>query len=289
MRLWPVVIVLMSGCGRIGFDAITATTDDDGGNPVIDGGASEDALGEFPAPALVAELADGSQYEDPSVTLDGLLLVFMRDRGGNNFDLCQSTRSDGNAPWTAPTFITELNTGGQETSPEVSPDGLSLYFTSNRGSGTSRNVWLSTRNSRADTWGTPALIAELSSSRDEANIAVRSDGLLAIIDSARDGERDLYRASNQGGTWSTPEAIPGLAAGNRLEGSPSIANNGTIYFHVTNAASTTFDVWRAVPDENGAYSAMPVPDLAGFSDPFISADGSVLYVMRGGELYVTSR
>jgi WD40-like Beta Propeller Repeat len=249
-----------------------------------DDGASDGALAnEFPTPSIVPELS-GKDYEDPTCTADELYMVLMHDLGGNQFDLFETSRSTKDLPWPTPTPINELNTGSQESSPELSSDGLIMFFTSNRSGGT-RNVWTSTRTSRTDVWGTPIEVMELSSSSDEPNLAISSDGKEAIIDSGRDGERDLYRAIDSNG-WSVPTAIQGLASNSLVEASPTLAADGTIYFHVQ---SNGFDIWRATPNATGGYDVAPVPALAGFGDPFVTPDRRRMFAIRNGDVYTAAR
>src|SRR4029079_1254379 len=53
---------------------------------------------------------------------------------------------------------TTLNSSSNESNPTLSPDGLSLYFTSNRsvpGSQGSSDIWVSHRSTLGSQWGAP--------------------------------------------------------------------------------------------------------------------------------------
>src|SRR5262245_50871362 len=68
------------------------------------------------------------------------------------------TVPDGNfGPWSAPVNLgSVVNTAASDQHPAISPDGLSLYITSNRpGSVGSQDLWVSQRTTRDDPWGAP--------------------------------------------------------------------------------------------------------------------------------------
>src|SRR5262245_53747438 len=60
-------------------------------------------------------------------------------------------------PWSAPVNLgSVVNTGLSDQHPAISPDGLSLYITSNRPGGQgNQDLWVSHRADTNDAWGTP--------------------------------------------------------------------------------------------------------------------------------------
>jgi hypothetical protein len=62
----------------------------------------------------------------------------------------------------------------------ISADGLSLYFASNRagsqGSTNSSDVWVARRQTKADAFGTPTNVAELSSPDEDIPSWLSADG-----------------------------------------------------------------------------------------------------------------
>jgi hypothetical protein len=84
----------------------------------------------------------------PSVRFDGLEMFFYSNRGGN-FDIWVTTRNTVNDKWTQPLKLGEnINTGFNEFTPHISPDGLTLFFASDRPGGCSIgnfDLYMSTR------------------------------------------------------------------------------------------------------------------------------------------------
>jgi Tol biopolymer transport system component len=111
----------------------------------------------FPAATVVPALLSGANDDDPTLTADLLELYFNSDRGGVG-DIWMSSRSSTSADWGAPVVVTELQSDADDSAPEVSPDGLTLWWVSERG-GADRDVWSSTRAARDQPWSTPSLVA----------------------------------------------------------------------------------------------------------------------------------
>ena len=91
--------------------------------------------------------------------------------------------TDGDQPlwsaWSTPENLgSTINTAGIEQHPTISKDGLSLYFASDR-SGTlgGLDIWVSHRESRADSWGVPEhLGAGINSAGNDLAVAISRDG-----------------------------------------------------------------------------------------------------------------
>jgi hypothetical protein len=122
------------------------------------------------------------------------ILIFHRDTG--MLDLYQSTRSSREADWGTPIALDGLNTGDQEADAWLSPNGLTLYFNSNRASGTgSSDIYVTTRLSTGSLFTLPEEVVELNTSLHEANVALSADQRRAFISSARSGDQEIYEAS----------------------------------------------------------------------------------------------
>ena len=106
-----------------------------------------------------------------------------------------------------------LNTASNETNPIISPNGLSLYFTSDRPSGQGGNdIWVSQRTTLNSTWGAPQnLGATVNSSSGDSITGLSRDGRLMLLNSTRPGgfgSNDVHlstrtNANNDFG-WHTP-------------------------------------------------------------------------------------
>src|SRR5262245_796372 len=115
--LWAV----LCGCGRIAFD----------GTP----DASVDAaLGPFETPTPVAGLSSPAEEDDPTLPGDMLEIYFETTRAGG-FKVFVATRPSLDAPWSPPVAVPELASAGNEACPEISEDGLTMMFSSDRAGG----------------------------------------------------------------------------------------------------------------------------------------------------------
>lgn len=88
----------------------------------------------FSAPVLVEELAaSGLIVVDAHLAEDGLLLLFTSVAEGNApGDLYAAQRSDVNSRFGEPILLEGVNTSEDDRDPWLSPDGQTLYFSSNR-------------------------------------------------------------------------------------------------------------------------------------------------------------
>lgn len=106
-----------------------------------------------------------------------------------------------------------LNSAGNETNPIISPNGLSLYFTSDRPGGQGGNdIYVSQRATLNSAWGAPQnLGATVNTSSADNMTGLSRDGRSMLINSNRPGGfgmQDIYlstrtNASNDFG-WHTP-------------------------------------------------------------------------------------
>src|SRR5262245_36463575 len=93
--------------------------------------------------------------------------------------------------------VTELSTTAQEGSLNISSDGLTLYFASNRSPSTTMDVYMTTRPDRASPWKTPELVTSLSGTAQDYDAQPWSDTVL-YLDSSRGpamGGSDVFRAT----------------------------------------------------------------------------------------------
>jgi hypothetical protein len=135
----------------------------------------------------------------PFLTDSGLTLLFASDRFTNSGfnDLMIATRATLSDSFSTPRTIANVNSSGVELAPQLSSDGLRLYFSSDRFNG-NRDIWVATRATRSVDFSTPARVAGLNSSASEFGPSLGSDELEAFIASDRpggEGSMDLWRAT----------------------------------------------------------------------------------------------
>ena len=152
-------------------------------------------LGAFDPPTAVGELNSASAEDDPSLTGDLLEVYFESTRapsaGGG--DIWRATREGVGDPFGTPAIVAELSSASQDGTPEVSPDGLTIFLHSDRAGGLGLDdIWMSTRQARADAWSAPIHLGELSSAQVEGAPGFASDLLLAVLASNRPGGTGDY-------------------------------------------------------------------------------------------------
>jgi Tol biopolymer transport system component len=82
----------------------------------------------FSAPALVPELSSAGNDASPSLSRDGLVVVFASDRDGSR-DVWYATREATEQPFGAPQKVPGLDTDDNEREPFLSADGCELFYT----------------------------------------------------------------------------------------------------------------------------------------------------------------
>ncbi len=214
-----------------------------------------------PPERLSSPLSTVEQDEyEPTLSPDGLTMLFVRGKPGGQADLYQSVRTP--EGWTQPEAVTELNTQSDELGPAFTPDGRGLYFYSDReGSLGGYDIWLTKR--QGDRWGEPEhLGTELNSPYNDYGPAVTPDG-----------ER-LYFASNRPRNG---EAIPE---------NPAASWPATIRESFQNRP---YDIYASPIGERGIGQAQLVEELSSvFSEgaPSVSPAGDFIYFASdrpGGE------
>ncbi len=126
-------------------------------------------------PEILSEVlaTEGDEYE-PALSPDGLTLMFVRGRPGENADLYQSVRTtDG---WSEPEPVAGLNTENDELGPAFTPDGEGLYFYSDRaGTLGGYDIWFVAK--RESGWGEPeALGGAVNSPYNDYGPSMSPDG-----------------------------------------------------------------------------------------------------------------
>ncbi len=146
-------------------------------------------------PAPVEELADESFGAHPTVSKDGLTLIFSSNRegGSGGIDLW-ITRKQNDGKWSQPLNLGEsINSTGNEITPFLIGD--SLYFSSDGWGGKGGyELFLSVKN--AGVWQAPVPLSELNTEADETDFTLL-DSQTALFGSNRTGGLggiDLYES-----------------------------------------------------------------------------------------------
>jgi hypothetical protein len=135
-------------------------------------------------PVQVIELGSTGTDDQPFLAVGNLEVYFASTRAGGagGFDIMRSTRLSTALPWDPPTFVTELNSTGSESSFSMTADGLEAYMlTTGWGAPSPNNaIFRSTRASTGVPWGTPALVTELSNANSHRDCEIAPDGLSIV-------------------------------------------------------------------------------------------------------------
>jgi hypothetical protein len=121
--------------------------------------------------------------------------------------------ADARGAWSAPVPITAVNSTANDQAPAISPNGLVLYFASNRDG--NNEIYVSTRECRVCAWSDPVALGEpINTPAIDGGPFLSADGRLLFFNSNRGGNGDLYvarRLPGPGHQWDTPIRLgPGV-------------------------------------------------------------------------------
>jgi len=166
-------------------------------------------------PTNLGETVNSSAHDSgPCISDDGLELYFSSRRSGGLgiYDLWVATREDKDDDWSRPVNLgSTVNSSAVDVGPNISTDGLSLYFSSTREGGYGgEDIYVSTRTRTEESWGEPVNLGSIvNGPATDAEPSISCDGLSLYFHSMRDdgyGITDIYvttRASKND-EWETP-------------------------------------------------------------------------------------
>ena len=239
------------------------------------------ALGPWGTP-IDLDFTVGSET-DPSMTQDRLTLVFMSEA---DEELYIAKRPTPTGTFTVTKLFT-LNSSAMEKSPEISADGLTIYFVSERIMAGDYDIY---RSAFTTFWSPPIRVPELSGG-DTSDIAISPDGLTAIICDLN--ATDRFRIHTRASTsvpFGAGMVHPELSGPTNIAG-PTITNGGAVvYLH----AGNTRDIYVAYRTMDGTYTTpVEVPELNSSGGrnaaPFVLQDNRHMVFERDGDIYEVSR
>ncbi len=125
-----------------------------------------------------AAINTSSNEVSPSISRDGLTLVFASNRAGGygDYDLWMCTRPTMQDPWGSPVNLgPTINSGSADECGNLSADGLVLFFESNRAGGLGGyDVLMTRRKSLSDPWEPPVNAGPAVNSRGDSTPGVVS-------------------------------------------------------------------------------------------------------------------
>jgi Tol biopolymer transport system component len=255
---------------------------------------TECVFGEFQAPELLTGIDQSlnpnlnQNLWSPSLSTDGRTLFFAVSADGIDEQIAIATRDDRGAAFSPAAAVAGINSAGEDGTPLLSADGLSLYFYSTRPGGLgNRDVWLSTRADARAEFTAPTLLAGVNSADVDHLPWVSPDELTLLwltIRSGGVGQNDIWiaRRNFRSDGFSSVAPLNGVNSTSN-EGRAVLSNDElTIYFASERPGGLgSMDLWVATRnDRAGSFSQ--VSNLAGLNssgldlDPFLSADGREL-------------
>lgn len=168
---------------------------------------------------------------EQSVASDDLSLFFASNRTGN-WDMYVATRASTTDPWANVVNLGSIvNAPALEGSPDISADGLTLFFNSDRPGGQGdRDIWMTSRPSLADSWGPPVNLGPVvNSSSFEGWPSISSDGLSLYYSHGSQSQPNLVvsRRSSSNDPWGNPESLGVIGGG------ADISSDGLALFFAT--------------------------------------------------------
>ena len=200
----------------------------------------------FAAAQPIAELNTGSMDGAATITADGLEIVFMSTRASARFELYRSRRAARGDPFPMPVLALDSTAVIDRDGPEISADGLTLYYTLGNFGANNREIHRATRSDTNAPFVDAGPVTEVNSTADDALPSVSSDELELFLQSTRDGTNRIWVAHRTSRTvpFGAPVRIPEIDALGTSVSDPEIAGNGdTLYF--TRDIGASRDIWLA--------------------------------------------
>lgn len=190
----------------------------------------------------------------PTISADGLELYFCdyqapRPGGSGKSDIWLSRRPSRGGAWGPPVNLGPLvNSAAEEITPEISPDGLELYFESDRPGGVGADdLWVARRSSTSADWASAVWLGPtVNQAGNDHCPNMTSDGLTLFFDATAAGSTvgDLMvvTRTTPRGEWGRPVSL-GHTASDHFASSVS-SDGTTLYFASTRSGGVGGnDIW----------------------------------------------
>lgn len=267
------------------------TTLPDGSVAPLDAGVD----GSVPAPApcvwneperLGSPNTPGNDLWSPSLASDGLSLYFAVLVPGWVEQLGVSTRTDRGAGFGDGQSLPPPVNLDTEGTPNLSANGLSLYFFSERAGGAGgRDLYVATRISTSAEFDTVRELSALNTPDREHLPRVSGDDLTLYFVSNRSGNTDIWRATrgSPAADFADPQPVPELNSDSE-DGAVTLSPDGLEAILSSNRPSTLGgrDLYRATRASTSEPFSVPEPlpqlsSTVNDYDPTLSFDGAELY------------
>ena len=200
---------------------------------------------QFKEPVLTEITTDWAFEWAPTLSSDMLEVYWQADEiagDGSFWDIWWTSRESIDAPWQDPQLLDVVNTGGVESTPHLSHDGLTLTFASSGRAGGygGLDLWQTFRASRDDPWQEPVNMGPtINTRRNEGSAAFSADGLEIIFNGGCPGgpcgptrpRRSTRKTLAD--EWTTPEEMMPSKRGDQLRPLtyPSLSPDGLSLYY----------------------------------------------------------
>ena len=216
----------------------------------------------------------------PCISDEGLSLFFHSGRygGSGRSDLWVTMRATKDDPWNTPINLGPVvNSSSYDFHPEVSSDGLTLYFQSNRAGGSGgHDLWMTTRSTKDDSWSTPVnLGSAINTSGWDGHPNISTDGLALFFASGDDVVTTMRATTSD--DWDIPVKLDLGRSSSAWDGGPGISPDSTILFFSSNRSGGQGDI------DNWQVPIIPLVDFN--SDGIVDSADMCIIVDHWGENY----
>jgi Tol biopolymer transport system component len=304
-----------SDAGGADVTSQDSSTQDAAGNAgdgaALDSGSTQDAGADadaappcdlskpFGAPTLVPGVSTAYDAFGPRVIGDETVIYFFTDfadaGGPGLYDIYYATRTGRTAAFGALMQPPGINTTGNEVTPFVTDDQLTIFFGANgHPMSAGYDIWVGTRTSTLSSFSGITLISGVMSATQDERPFLRADGQELWFSSDRAGGTgfDIYRAPASGGSFSNPVAVAELNTSVNDDW-PYLTRDGLTAFwssaRTDGTAKGGNDIWTASRKSLGDVFSTPVDVLelntsSNENMGSLSADGCRIYLSsdRGG-------
>jgi len=180
------------------------------------------------APAGVTTLNTVVGESDPSISSGEVSLYFYRSVGGGQLDIFRSDRATPADPFGIAMALGPVNSSSDEVDPDISSNGLELFFTSSRDG--SSALYVATRSDLGSPLGG---VTRLPLNAEAPNVS--GDGLTLYFHRGGGAGLDIFRATRPaiGASFGAPELVTELNSSSD-DGDPSISADGRTMFFSSN-------------------------------------------------------
>jgi len=217
-----------------------------------------------------------------------------------------------------PTKVPSINSDSFDGFPNISPDGLELYFASQRPAGSNacfQDIWMSKRSTIMEPWSEPVkLDTPVNTAGPEASPCISADGLSLYFGEDWPGYRTACGPSSNGhgggdlwvstratkeGPWDDPVNLGPAVNSAAWDGQPSISTDGLSFYFTSerpegSGASDLYVTTRQTKNHPWSLPVNlgPLVNTGAWElSPHIAPDGLSLFFSRGpgGDIFVTRR